>query len=183
MPDDASQDVPPFVTALLGWLREYAASHRDEPGTGMSFPPGFTATMQSALFEAAQEHGHDFWNEQVPFAAPGWRLDDLILPDPKIDLPFVIPPPLVVEDLPFPAMEVEELPITARQRGVAGLTPVQLLLLVLVWLMLMGEPAIEATFPPAVQQALATEAGTIGLAIALTTIILKRKDGGSGKKD
>jgi hypothetical protein len=173
VPDDASQDAPPLVIALLGWLREYAASHRDERGMGLSFPPGFTATMQSALFEAAQEHGHDFWNEQVPFAAPGWRVDDLILPEVKINLPSVIPPPMEVEDFAF----------TVKKHGVAGLTPVQLLLLVLVWLMLMGEPAIEAAFPPAVQQALATEAGTISLAIALTTIILKRKDGGSDKKD
>ncbi len=161
------------MTALLGWLREYAASHRDEPGMGLSFPPGFTATMQSALFEAAQEHGHDFWNEQAPFATSGWRVDDLILPEVQINLPSVIPPPMEVEDFAF----------TVKKRGVAGLTPAQLLLLVLVWLMLMGEPAIEATFPPAVQQSLATEAGTISLAIALTTIILKRKDGGSGKDD
>jgi hypothetical protein len=60
---------------------------------------------------------------------------------------------------------------------------VQLLLLVLVWLVLVGEPAVEATFPAAVQQSFATEAGTISLAIALTTIVLKRRDGGSGKKN
>lgn len=162
------------MTALLGWLREYAASHRDEPGTAVSFPSGFTAAMQSALFEAAQEHGHDFGNEQVPLATEGWRLDDLILPDVKINLPFVIPPPIE---------EVQDFAFTARQRGVAGLTPVQLLLLVLVWLVLAGEPAVEATFPAAVQQSFATEAGTISLAIALTTIVLKRRDGGSGKKN
>jgi hypothetical protein len=55
--------------------------------------------------------------------------------------------------------------------------------LALIWLVLLGEPAIQPKLPLVVQQDLNSEVGTVGLALALTAIIMSRKDKVSGKKD
>jgi hypothetical protein len=63
----------------------------------------------------------------------------------------------------------------ATNEGIAGLTPVQLLIVVLVWLMAFGMPLIQETLPPDAQQVVTGDIGTAGLALAITTLIIQQR--------
>ena len=51
-----------------------------------------------------------------------------------------------------------------------------MLALVLLWLLTIGAPVAQQALPPEAQTLLSNEYGTIGLAIALTLVIVSRKN-------
>ena len=63
----------------------------------------------------------------------------------------------------------------ASRHGIAGLTAMQVLALVLVWLLAVGVPVIQQALPPEAQALLSDENGTISLAFAITLVILSRR--------
>jgi len=72
-------------------------------------------------------------------------------------------------------VSVDEAVATATRDGIAGLTPVQLLIVVLVWLLALGTPLIQETLPPEAQQVVTGDIGTAGLALAITTLIIQQR--------
>lgn len=65
---------------------------------------------------------------------------------------------------------------TASRDGIAGLTPVQLLIVVLVWLLAFGLPVADQTLPPEAQAVISGDVGTAALAIAITTLIIQQRE-------
>lgn len=61
-----------------------------------------------------------------------------------------------------------------HRADVAGLTPAQFLLLMLVWVMTFGLPLAEADMPLKAQVIISNEIATTGLAVVLTSIIRKK---------
>jgi hypothetical protein len=59
--------------------------------------------------------------------------------------------------------------------GIAGLSIMQVLALVLLWLLTIGAPFVQQALPPEAQTLLNNEYGTVGLGIALTLVIVSRK--------
>ena len=72
-------------------------------------------------------------------------------------------------------VSVDETMATASRDGIAGLTPVQLLIVVLVWLLAFGTPLIQQTLPPEAQSVVSGDIGTAGLALAITTLIIQQR--------
>jgi hypothetical protein len=71
--------------------------------------------------------------------------------------------------------DVAELAAKAKKDGVTSLSTFQVLTLVLVWLVALSTPVAQQTLPPEVQAVLNSEVATVGLAIALTAVIISRK--------
>jgi len=63
----------------------------------------------------------------------------------------------------------------ASRHDIAGLTTMQVLALVLIWLLAVGVPVIQQALPPEAQALLSDENGTISLAFAITLVILNRR--------
>lgn len=79
-------------------------------------------------------------------------------------------------DFPETRLEdVNDLAAKAKKDGVTSLSPFQVFTLVLVWLVMLSTPIVQQHLPRAVQATLADEVGTVGLAIAITTLIIQRK--------
>jgi hypothetical protein len=70
---------------------------------------------------------------------------------------------------------MDEAVATASRDGIAGLTPVQLLIVVLVWLLAFGTSLIQQTLPPEAQSVVSGDIGTAGLALAITTLIIQQR--------
>ena len=70
---------------------------------------------------------------------------------------------------------LSELSSRASRQGIAGLTTMQVLALVLIWLLAVGVPVIQQALPPEAQALLSDENGTISLAFAITLVILSRR--------
>jgi hypothetical protein len=71
--------------------------------------------------------------------------------------------------------DVTELAARAKQDGVASLSPLQVLTLVLVWLVMLSTPVVQQHLPPAVQAVLTDEVGTVGLGLAVTALIIQHR--------
>jgi hypothetical protein len=74
-----------------------------------------------------------------------------------------------------PLEDIDELSARASRDGIAGFSNTQVLALVLVWLLTIGAPVVQQALPPGAQTMLSDEYGTLGIAIALTLVILSRK--------
>jgi hypothetical protein len=71
--------------------------------------------------------------------------------------------------------DIGELSARATRDGIGTLSTVQVLALVLVWLMALGLPVVQARLPQADRALLDSEYGTIGIGLAITAMILARK--------
>lgn len=71
--------------------------------------------------------------------------------------------------------EVGELTARAAREGFAGLNPVQILVVVLVCLLAVGAPFAQLALPPEAQSVLSDEYGTLGLGLAITTMIIQNR--------
>jgi hypothetical protein len=69
---------------------------------------------------------------------------------------------------------VDSLLDTASRDGVAKLSPLQILILALTWLLLVGIPVIQTQLPLEAQSIVTSEVGTVGLGIAITAIIMQK---------
>jgi hypothetical protein len=70
--------------------------------------------------------------------------------------------------------DVGDLSARASRDGIAGLSPMQLFILVLVWMLALGLPAERQGLPPEVQAMLSDYYGTVGVAVSVTALILGR---------
>lgn len=89
--------------------------------------------------------------------------------------------PLQRTGLPREVVEVQGLAVKAHRQNIAGFTPAQLLMLVLIWLVLLAEPAAVLKLSRGVQEVVNGDFGTVSLAVALTVIIASQRKGGAGK--
>lgn len=63
----------------------------------------------------------------------------------------------------------------ASRDGIASIGTAQLVLLLLVWLVAIGLPMVQQALPPEGQTVLNNEYGTIGIAVALTLVLLQKQ--------
>ena len=75
----------------------------------------------------------------------------------------------------LPLEDISELSAKVTRDGIAGLSTTQVLTLVLLWLLTIGAPIVQQALPPEAQALLNSEYGTVGIAIALTLVIVSRK--------
>jgi hypothetical protein len=73
------------------------------------------------------------------------------------------------------ADEISKLSDQVEKHGVAGLSPAQLLLLVMVCLLAVGLPFAQVALPQGAQAVLADEEATMGLGLAITLAILQAR--------
>ena len=71
---------------------------------------------------------------------------------------------------------IDKLATKATRDGIAGLSPVQVLTLALIWIFLVGGPVAQDALPLDVQSVLTNEYGTLGIALAVTFWILANRD-------
>lgn len=71
-----------------------------------------------------------------------------------------------------PLMNIDVLTIKASRSGIAGLGNLQVFTLVLVWLLAVGIPIVQQELPKDMTTILSNEYGTVGLAVAVTSVIL-----------
>jgi hypothetical protein len=71
--------------------------------------------------------------------------------------------------------DIHLLSARASRDGIGGFSPVQVLALVFLWLLALGGPVGQQALPLDVQAVLSNEYGTIGVALALTLVIVGRK--------
>jgi hypothetical protein len=71
-----------------------------------------------------------------------------------------------------PLEDIRVLTAKASRKGIAGLTALQVFTLVVVWLLAASMPVAQQALPPEAQAILANEYGTIGLGLAITSVIL-----------
>jgi hypothetical protein len=69
--------------------------------------------------------------------------------------------------------DIGRLTARARRDGIARLSTMQVLALVLVWLLAIGLPVAQQALPPAAQIAVSNEYATLGVAIVLTSQIVQ----------
>lgn len=81
--------------------------------------------------------------------------------------------PRVATAPPPDVSEVGQLTKQAARKGFAGLSPIQILLVVLVVLICTGAPVAELHLPPELQELTSNEPGYIALAIVITGAIVK----------
>jgi hypothetical protein len=70
---------------------------------------------------------------------------------------------------------VRDLSARAAREGVAHLTKLELLTLVLVWLLTLGAPVLQQLLPPECQTVMSNEYATVALGITITAAILRRR--------
>jgi hypothetical protein len=63
----------------------------------------------------------------------------------------------------------------ASKEGIAKLSAGQVFLLAVAWILLIGVPVIQQALPPEDQAVANTEVGTVGLALAITTLIIQKR--------
>lgn len=78
---------------------------------------------------------------------------------------------------PASTKALEQMSGRLRKTGVTRLSPGVLLIMVVMWLIAVGLPAVETALPPRDQSLITNELATIGLALAITDLISKRKKG------
>ncbi|HEY5985244.1 MAG TPA: hypothetical protein VIV12_02510 [Streptosporangiaceae bacterium] len=75
----------------------------------------------------------------------------------------------------LPLEGIGELSARASRNGITGLSPIQVLTLVLVWLLAVSVPVVQQELPPEAQAIVSNENGMISLALAITLVIVSRK--------
>ncbi|MGH3217162.1 MAG: hypothetical protein ACRDPY_00280 [Streptosporangiaceae bacterium] len=75
----------------------------------------------------------------------------------------------------LPLEGIGELAAKTSGTGIAGLSALQLFTLILLWLLAVGMPVAQQALPPEARTILSDEYGTIGLAVAITSVILAHK--------
>jgi hypothetical protein len=72
--------------------------------------------------------------------------------------------------------DINELSTRASREGIAGLSPAQILTLVLVWLLMLGAPVVqELALPPDAQTVVSNEYATLSIGLAITVMILQNR--------
>jgi hypothetical protein len=72
--------------------------------------------------------------------------------------------------------DISELSTRASRDGIAGLSPAQILTLVLVWLLTLGAPVVqELALPPNAQIVVSNEYATLSIGLAITVMILQNR--------
>ena len=75
----------------------------------------------------------------------------------------------------MPLEDIGVLTTRASRGGIAGLNNLQVFTLVLVWLLAVGMPIVQQVLPPDVATILSNDYGTVGLAVAITSVILSSR--------
>jgi hypothetical protein len=72
--------------------------------------------------------------------------------------------------------DIADLSAKASRDGVAGLSPIQVFTLVLLWLLTLGAPVVqELVLPPEAQTVVSNEYATFGIGLAITLVILQNR--------
>jgi hypothetical protein len=75
----------------------------------------------------------------------------------------------------IPLVDIVELSARASRDGIAGFSIMQVLALVLVWLLSVGSPVVQVALPPEAQTVVSNEYATLGIAIAITLLIVQNR--------
>lgn len=84
---------------------------------------------------------------------------------------------LIFSDAESPQLEnLNRLAAKAKRVGINRLSPAQILVLVLIWLLVIGIPIIQQELPRDAQSIVVDEVGTIGAGLAITQMIIDKRE-------